>query len=125
MANFYTDNKDIRFHLEHPMMKKLISLKEKNFADKDKYDYAPMDFEDALDSYDKVLEIMGDICANIVAPNAEAVDHEGPHVVDNHVIYAKGTTENHEALTRAGLIGLTLPREYNGSNFSLVAYMVA
>ncbi len=125
MANFYTDNTDMRFHLEHPQMKKIIDLKENNYEDKETFDYAPRDFEDALDSYHQVLEIVGEICGNIIAPNAESVDHEGPKIVDNRVIYARGTQENHEALTKAGLIGLSLPRKYGGLNFSMVPYVMA
>ncbi|MFW6226933.1 MAG: acyl-CoA dehydrogenase family protein [Bacteroidota bacterium] len=125
MANFYTDNPDLKFHLTHPLMKKIVSLKERNFADKDKFDYAPVDFEDAMDSYDRVLEIVGDICANIIAPNAESVDAEGPEVVDNHVVYAKGTEENLDALVKAGLMGITLPRKYDGLNFPIVPYIMA
>ncbi|MDR0559407.1 MAG: acyl-CoA dehydrogenase family protein [Prevotellaceae bacterium] len=125
MANFYTDNKNLKFHLEHPMMKKIVELKEKGFIDKDKYDYAPVDSDDALDSYDRTLEIIGDICANIIDPNAESVDHEGPEVIDGHVKYARGTQENHEALKKAGLYGISLPREYGGLNFSMVPYVMA
>jgi 3-(methylthio)propanoyl-CoA dehydrogenase len=125
MANYYTDNKDLKFHLGHPLMKKIVQLKERNFIEKDSYDYAFFDFEDAIDSYDKVLDIVGDICGNIIAPNAESVDAEGPSLVDNQVIYARGTTENHEALTRAGLIGMSLPREYGGLNFPMVPYVMA
>ncbi|MDP4208794.1 MAG: Acyl-CoA dehydrogenase C-terminal domain-containing protein [Bacteroidota bacterium] len=125
MANFYTDNKDLKFHLEHPLMKKIVDLKERGFEDKDKYDYAPIDFEDAMDSYDKVLEIVGEICGDIIGPNAESVDHEGPSVVDGRVKYARGTSENLEALKNAGLMGITLPREYEGLNFSLVPYIMA
>ncbi len=125
MANFYIDNEDLKFHLEHPLMKKIVDLKERNYADKDKYDYAPLDFEDAMDSYDKTLEIVGEICGDIIAPNAEGVDQEGPKVVNNRVIYAKGTQENHDALTKAGLIGMSLPREYNGLNFPIVPYVMA
>lgn len=68
-----------------------MSLKERNFTEKDKFDYAPVDFEDAMDSYDQVLEIVGDICSNIIAPNAEGVDAEGPKLIDGHVEYASGT----------------------------------
>ena len=68
MANFYTDTPDLKFHLTHPLMKKIVALKENNFEDKDKFDYAPLDFEDAMDSYDKVLEIVGEICGDIIAP---------------------------------------------------------
>ena len=125
MANFYTDNPDMRFQLEHPLMKKIVELKERNYQDKDKYDYAPRDFEDALDSYDKVLEIVGEICGDIISPNAENVDHDGPKIVNNRVVYASGTRENHEALTKAGLIGMSLPRKYNGLNFSMVPYVMA
>ncbi|MBN2349927.1 MAG: acyl-CoA dehydrogenase family protein [Bacteroidales bacterium] len=125
MANFYTDNPDLKFHLTHPLMKKIVALKERNFADKDKFDYAPLDFEDAMDSYDKVLEIVGDICANIISPNAESVDAEGPVLTDNHVEYARGTQENLDALVKAGLMGITLPRQYEGLNFPIVPYTMA
>ncbi len=125
MANFFTDNPDMKFHLEHPLMKRIIDLKENFYEDKEAYDYAPHDFEDALDSYNQVLEIVGEICGDIIAPNAESVDQEGPKIVDNRVIYARGTQENHEALTKAGLIGLSLPRKYSGLNFSMVPYVMA
>ncbi|MFA8298831.1 MAG: acyl-CoA dehydrogenase family protein [Hyphomicrobiales bacterium] len=125
MANFYKDNEDLRFHLSHPMMEKIVALKERQFEDKDKYDYAPVDFEDAIDSYDKVLEVVGEICGDIINENAESVDQEGPHLVDNEVIYAKGTQENYKALHDAGLIGMSLPREYGGLNFPIVPYVMA
>lgn len=125
MANFYTDNENLKFHLTHPLMNRLVELKEKNYADAGKYDYAPVDFEDAIDSYDKVLEIIGEICADIIAPNAESVDHDGPQVVNNEVVYAKGTRQNIDALVQAGLFGISLPRKYNGSNFSIVPYVMS
>lgn len=125
MANFYSDNKDLKFHLEHPLMQKIIGLKEDNYKDATAYDYAPVDFEDALDSYDKVLEIVGDICGEVIAPNAESVDKEGPEVIEGRVKYARGTQENHEALTNAGLVGMSLPRKYGGLNFSMVPYVMS
>ncbi|WP_439183741.1 acyl-CoA dehydrogenase family protein [Carboxylicivirga taeanensis] len=125
MANFFTDNPDLKFHLEHPLMKKIVALKERNFADKDKFDYAPMDFEDAMDSYEKTLEIVGEICGDVVAPNAESVDQEGPKIVNNEVVYARGTKENLDALVKAGLMGITLPRKYDGLNFPIVPYIMA
>lgn len=125
MDNFYLDNPELKFHLTHPLMKKIVALKERNFADKDKFDYAPLDFEDAMDSYDKVLEIIGDICANIVAPNAEGVDQEGPKLDENGVTYASGTQQNLDALIKAGLMGITLPRQYGGLNFPIVPYTMA
>ena len=125
MANFYTDNPELKFHLTHPLMKKIVALKEKNFADKDTFDYAPLDFEDAMDSYDKVLEIVGEISGDIIAPNAESVDAEGPEIVNDHVVYAKGTQENLDALNKAGLMGITLPRKYEGLNFPIVPYVMS
>ncbi len=125
MANYYTDNKDLSFHLHHPLMKKIVALKEKNFAEANQYDYAPVDFEDAMDSYEKTLEIIGDITGNVIAPNAESVDKEGPRLVNNEVVYARGTQENQDVLTRAGLIGMSLPRKYKGLNFPIVPYVMA
>jgi alkylation response protein AidB-like acyl-CoA dehydrogenase len=123
--NFYTDNKDIAFQLQHPLMRKIVELKEKGFADKGKFDFAPRDIDDALDSYDKVLEVLGEICGDIIAPNAEDVDHDGPEVHDGRVTYARGTQRNHEALVQAGLYGMSLPRKFGGLNFSMVPYVMA
>ena len=125
MANFFSDNKDLQFHLEHPAMRKIVELKERGFAEKDLYDYAPQNFEDAMDSYRRVLEIAGEVCGEVIAPNAEGVDHEGPRVVDDHVQYASGTVENMKAIVDAGLSGLTLPRKYDGLNFPLVCFVMA
>ena len=123
--NFYNETPALKFQLSHPLMPKIVALKEKDYADKDKYEYASRDFEDAIDNYEKVLEIVGEICGEIIAPNAEAVDHEGPKVVNNRVIYAPGTQQNHDALTQAGLYGMSLPRRYGGLNFSMVPYVMA
>lgn len=125
MSNFYNDNPDLKHHLSHPLMRKIVEMKERNFSDAEKFDYAPLDYEDAMDSYEKVLEIAGEFSGEIVAQNAEDVDHEGPHVVDGHVVYAKGTQKNLDALVKAGLMGISLPRRYNGLNFSLVPYIMA
>ncbi len=124
MANLYTDTPELRFHLNHPLMKHIVEIKERNYIEKDQFDYAPQDFEDAMDSYEKVLEMTGQICTDIIGPNAEDVDHEGPSVVDGHVIYAKGTSENLDALIKGGLMGITLPRKYDGLNFPIVPYIM-
>lgn len=125
MANFYLDNPSLKYHLHHPLMERIVELKERGFADKDKYDYAPQDFEDAMDSYEKVLEIVGEICGDIIAPNAESVDHEGPSVANGRVTYAKGTQENLDAVRKAGLMGIAMPRRYDGLNFPIVPYIMA
>ena len=125
MANFYTDNRDLAFQFSHPLMEKIVKLKEQDFKDRGHFDDAPADVADALDNYDKVLEIVGDICANTIAPNAEEADHEGPALHDGRVTYARATTENHRMLTQAGVYGMFLPREYDGLNFSMVPYIMA
>lgn len=125
MGNFFTDNERLKFHLHHDLMQEIIRLKERDYADKDKYDFAPENFEDALDSYEKVLEIIGEITADVLAENAKDVDTEGPKIEDNAIVYAKGTQKNHEALKNAGLYGMSLPRQYGGLNFSYVPYVMA
>ena len=125
MDNFYKDTPDFKFHLEHPLFQKIITLKERNFEESNKYDYAPLNHEDAVDTYDKILDIVGGICSEIIENNAESVDLEGPHLVNNEVIYAKGTTADYKALYDAGLIGMALPRKYGGLNFPLLPYVMA
>lgn len=125
MSNYYKDNDALKFQLSHPLMKKIVALKERNYADKEKYDIAPRDFEDAIDNYDKVLEIIGEISGEIIAPNAEGVDKEGPQVVNNRVIYASGTQQNQDALTQAGVYGMALPRQFGGLNFSMLPYVMS
>lgn len=125
MPNFYEDNKHLKFHLSHPLMKKIVTLRERNFVEKEQFDYAPIDFEDAIDSYEKVLEIVGDISGNLIAENAASVDQEGPSIVNNEVKYASGTQQNYDALKKAGLIGLSLPRKFGGLNFANTAFVMA
>lgn len=125
MGNFFTDNERLKFHLHNDMMKEIIRLKERDYADKDKYDFAPESYEDAIDSYEKVLEIVGEITSDVLAENAKDVDIEGPKIEDNVIVYAKGTQRNHEALRDAGLYGMSLPRQYGGLNFSYVPYVMA
>jgi alkylation response protein AidB-like acyl-CoA dehydrogenase len=125
MSNFYLDNPSLKHHLQHPLMRRIVELKERNYTDAEKYDYAPVDFEDAMDSYDKVMEIAGEVIGEVVAPNAEEVDAQGPKVVNNRVVYAPGTAQNLKATTQAGLMGLSMPRRYNGLNFPMVTFIMA
>ncbi|MDR1356841.1 MAG: acyl-CoA dehydrogenase family protein [Tannerellaceae bacterium] len=125
MANYYLDTDVYKHHLHHPLMKRIVELKERGYADKDKFDYAPMNFEDAMDSYERTLEIVGEICSEIIAPNAESVDHEGPALNDGRVSYALGTQHNMDAVRKAGLMGIGMPRCYEGLNFPVVPYIMA
>lgn len=125
MANFYLDTPSLRHHLHHPLMRRIVELKEREFRDKDEYDYAPIDFDDAMDSYERVLEMVGEISAEVIAPNAESVDREGPTVANGRVTYARGTQENLDAVRKAGLMGMAMPRRYGGLNFPIVPYIMA
>lgn len=125
MANFYLDTPSLRHHLHHPLMRRIVELKEREFRDKDEYDYAPIDFDDAMDSYERVLEMVGEISAEVIAPNAESVDREGPTVANGRVTYARGTQENLDTVRKAGLMGMAMPRHYGGLNFPIVPYIMA
>ena len=125
MANYYKDHPELSFHLQHPLMKRIVELKERNFADKEQYDDAPVDYEDAIDNYDKLLEIMGDIAANVLEPNSEEVDIEGPHLENGRMVYASKTFENLAATRQAGLWGISMPRRYGGLNLPITPYSMA
>jgi acyl-coA dehydrogenase family protein len=125
MANYYTDHPELEFHLHHPLMKRIVELKERNFADKDTFEDAPVDYNDAIDNYNHLLEIMGDITANIMEPNSESVDLEGPHLVDRRMVYASKTYENLDATRKAGLWGISMPRRYGGLNLPITPYSMA
>ena len=130
MANYYTDHPEIEFHLDHPLMKRIVELKEKGYADKDQFADAPVCYEDAIENYKRVLDITGDVAANIIEPNSESVDLEGPHLVDGRMVYASKTVENIDATRKAGLWGVSMPRQYGGLNlpnvvFSMLSEVIA
>ncbi len=122
MANYYTDHPEIEFHLDHPLMKRIVELKEKGYADKDQFADAPVCYEDAIENYKRVLDITGDVAANIIEPNSESVDLEGPHLVDGRMVYASKTVENIDATCKAGLWGVSMPRKYVGLNLPNVVF---
>ena len=125
MPNFYKDNDDIQFHIKHLDIDRIIELKENHFQDKNKYDYAPVNVNDAKDSYEKILDIAGDIAGNFIAPRAAEVDAEGAHFDNGEVTYAKGTQEELDVLKKADLMGFTLPRKYGGLNCPVTIYSIA
>ena len=122
MANHYTDHPELQFELRHPEMERIVALKERDFRDAADFDTAPLDFEDAMDTYQRTLDIVGEIAGTIIADNAEGVDLEGPHHEGSRVRYASGTQRNLDAMVQAGLNGMTMPRRYNGLNFPITPY---
>ena len=125
MANFYTDNPELKHHLTHPLMQKIVALKERDYTDAEKFDYAPLNYDDAMDSYDKVLEIVGDVCGTTVADNAEEVDHTGPGCADGRASYAPGTARNFDVCRKAGIMGMAMPRRFGGLNFPITPYIMS
>ena len=130
MANYYSDHPEIEFHLNHPLMKRVVDLKERNYAEKDQFEDAPVNYEDAIENYKRLLDITGDVAANIIEPNSEDVDLEGPHLENGRMIYASKTFENLDATRNAGLWGLSMPRRYGGLNlpnaiFSMASEIIA
>ena len=130
MANYYTDHPEIEFHLNHPLMKRVVDLKERNYVERDQFEDAPVNYEDAIENYKRLLDITGDVAANIIEPNSEDVDLEGPHLENGRMIYASKTFENLDATRKAGLWGLSMPRRYGGLNlpnaiFSMASEIIA
>ena len=130
MANYYTDHPEIEFPLNHPLMKRVVDLKERNYVEKDQFEDAPVNYEDAIENYKRLLDITGDVAANIIEPNSEDVDLEGPHLENGRMIYASKTFENLDATRKAGLWGLSMPRRYGGLNlpnaiFSMASEIIA
>lgn len=130
MSNYYTDHPEIEFHLDHPLMKRIVELKERNYQDKEHHDDAPVNYDDAIENYKRILEITGDVAANIIEPNSEDVDEEGPHLENGRMKYASKTLDNIKATQQAGLWGVSMPRRYGGLNlpnvtFSMMSEMIA
>lgn len=125
MSNYYTDHPEIGFHLNHPLMKRIVDLKERDYADKDAFEDAPVNYEDALENYKRMLDITGDVAANIIEPNSESVDLEGPHLKNGRMLYASKTVENIEATRQAGLWGISMPRRYDGLNIPNIVFSMA
>ncbi len=123
--NFYTDNENLAFYLHHPGMEQVVAVKEKDYAEAGKHPEAPANAEEAVQQYDMVMRLLGDIAGDVIATNAEEVDHVGPSLVDGHVEYAPGTRRNLDALIQSGLYGMALERKYNGLNFPRVVEVMA
>ncbi len=125
MPNFFTDNGDLVDFLSSADLRRMVMLRERNYAEAEQFDYAPTDYEDALDSYRRVLEMIGELAAEFIAPRAAEVDEEGAHFEDGVVTYARGTRESLDQLGKADLMGFTLPRRYGGLNMPVTIYTIA
>jgi alkylation response protein AidB-like acyl-CoA dehydrogenase len=125
VANFFTDNEDIKFHLDDSRLRRITDLREREYAEHKEYPFAPEDFEDAQDNFHRVLSLVGEIAAETLAPSASDVDVVGCKLENNEVTFAEGTQETLKRLAQADLFGLTLPRQYGGLNLPMTVYMMA
>ena len=124
------DVKKLEYYLNSPLMKRIVELKERNFADKDQFEDAPVNYDDAIENYKRILAITDDVAKTIIEPNSESVDQEGPHLENNRMVYASKTYENLDATRKAGLWGISMPRRFGGLNlpitvFSMLSEMVS
>ncbi|MCD6459605.1 acyl-CoA dehydrogenase family protein [bacterium] len=125
MENFFKDNQDILFYFEHGNLEDIASRQEYNFADAENFDYAPQNAKDAVDSYYRVLEEVGDISANYIAPRSEDIDRQGNTYKNGEVHLAPGMKECIDRLAKADLMGFTLPRKFGGLNFPTLIYTMS
>ena len=128
--NRYKDTPELSARMHSPLMERIVELKENFYSEAGKFDYAPADFADAMDNFDRVLELTGSVCDEVIAPNAESVDREGSHCGGGRVQYSAGTAQNLKVMHQAGMSGFGLPRQYGGLNmpvtvFSAVGEMIS
>lgn len=116
------DVKKLQYYLNNPLMKRIVELKERDYTEKDQFDDAPVNYDDAIENYKRLLDITDDVSRNIIEPNSESVDQEGPHLVDGRMVYASKTFENLEATRKAGLWGISMPRRFGGLNLPITVF---
>lgn len=125
MADFFSDNPDMLFHLANPELRRVIEMREGDFTERQTFAEAPQDVDDALDNYKRVLSVLGTVAANDIAPFAAEVDQVGVSLKDGKVSLAEQTEKSLLRLRQAGVMGFTLPRKYGGLNFPKSVYSMA
>ncbi len=122
MANFYTDNRDLEFTLDNLDLSEAVGLREENYSFAKQFETAPADYADALDNYRRVLDVVGAICGDNIAPRSRQVDLEGPHFENGKVTYHPLTVANLEDLRKADVSGVMLEHRFGGLNFPVSIY---
>ena len=126
MPNFYADNDDIRFLFKHIDLGALAKLCEEDFKFASQFDSAPAGADEAIRNYEMVLDSLGQLSGDFIAPRAESVDREGSTLnADGSVSYAKGIAESIDKLAKAEVMGFTLPHRFGGINFPNLVYSMA
>ena len=122
MGNFYSDNRDLVFTLKNLDLSESVGMLEENYTCSAKYPGAPVDFADALDNYERVLSVVGEVSADRIAPRSREVDLHGAKFADGVVTYDPLTVQNLKDLAAAGVMGVMLPHQYGGLNFPVSVY---
>ena len=126
MANFYTDNDDIQFLFRFYDLRELAQIMEEDFAAGDKYSWAPSDADDAVNNYNSILNLIGQVSGDNIADRAEDVDIQGNTLNDDGTVtYAPGTSENLKCLAQAQVMGCTLPHRFGGLNCPTLVYTMS
>ena len=122
MSNFFTDNQDLMFALDNLDLSEVAALKEDDYKLAEEYPQAPVDYEDAMDNYRRVLTEIGDVTGERIEPRSRTIDAEGPEFKDGKVTYHPLTQANLRDLSNAGVMGVMLPHKYGGLNFPNTVY---
>ncbi len=122
--NFFLDNLDLQFQLDKLDLQEVVELKEKEYSYHKQYPSAPRHYQDAMDNYRLLLEVLGEVCATVIAPRAAEADEEGAHFHDGEVTYAAATQDALNALKQTELMGSMLPWEYGGLNLPETIYQM-
>ena len=126
MGNFYRDNDDIQFLFKHLDLGEIAAYAEEGYKNAGQFDSAPKDAAEAILNYDMVLDALGKLSADFIAPRSEEVDREGNTLnEDGTVSYAKGIAESLQALSKADVMGFTLPHRFGGLSFPNLIYSIA
>ena len=123
MANFFTDNEDMKLLFDHFDLPRLAGIMEDGFQFAGEFDFAPTDAADAIDNYRRILTMLGELSAEQIAPTAEETDQVGNTLnEDGSVTYAPGIAKAIKLLGEADLMGFTLPYRFGGINCPNLLY---
>ncbi|MBO5722636.1 MAG: acyl-CoA dehydrogenase family protein [Lentisphaeria bacterium] len=122
MANFFSDNRDLEFTLNNLDLNEAVALRENNYEFAKEFETAPVDYADALDNFNRVLDVVGQICGDNIEPRSRTVDREGPHFANGVVTYHPLTEANLEDLRKADVSGVMLEHRFGGLNFPVSVY---
>ncbi len=126
MANFFTDNDDILFLFDHMDLNRVAGLMEEDFRFAEEFDFAPQDADEARDNYRRILESLGELSAEVIAPTAEDTDRTGNVLrQDGTVERPDGIKEAIKRLGQADLMGFTLPYRFGGINCPNLVYTMS